>query len=421
MRGDSPGIDQPGVRNYQGDNFALYLRDTVDRIQMPSDHIMESSRLVGIEATGYCRVADLAVRIGRARYGRYREDCHHENAKQFHIYFILAPAGCVEAQVPKRLQPSQGCWYNLDMSRVVVIRYSDPVENGHLSVQEYTPMLRSGLTRLSEGGDAAGFLKQSIPNGPVGLKTNCVARRAYATPSALCTAVGDLLEDIGLKENDIITWDRTSRELKAAGFELNAASFGRRCFGTDAHPSGYGREFYTYGEVASLVSGILTHEVGADINMPVLKDHSLAGVSCCLKNMYGAINNPNKYHDNNCDPFAAHVNMLAPIRSTFRLAVVDAVQLQYHAGPGYSPAHIVNYHGLLLGADPVAVDTIAYRLIDHYRRAAQLEPLALAGRKPTWLQTAQELGLGTAEPDAIEVVSLVIDRDSRAVEGELMP
>lgn len=307
------------------------------------------------------------------------------------------------------------------MSRVVVIRYRNPETPGRLTREEYTTILTDGLQALSKSGSASRFLKQTIPNGPVGLKTNCVARKAYATPTALCTAFGDLLEDTGLKDNDIVTWDRTSSELKAAGFELNAGSFGRRCLGTDAHPSGYGREFYTHGEVASLVSGILTREVHSDVNMPVLKDHSLAGVSCCLKNMYGAINNPNKYHDNNCDPFAAHVNMLTPIKSTFRLAVVDAVQLQYHAGPGYSPAHIVNYHGLILGTDPVAVDAVGYGLVDHYRQANRLEPLAVAGREPTWLKTAQELGLGTAAHEEIETVSLVTSREGRTVEGELLP
>ena len=39
----------------------------------------------------------------------------------------------------------------------------------------------------------------------------------------------------------------------------------------------------------------------------VVKDHDLAGVSAGLKNWYGVIHNPNKYHDSCCDPYVADV------------------------------------------------------------------------------------------------------------------
>ena len=55
------------------------------------------------------------------------------------------------------------------------------------------------------------------------------------------------------------------------------------------------------------------------INLPVLKDHDGAGVTIALKNMYGAIHNPNKYHPNGCDPYVADLNMLPEIRSRMKL------------------------------------------------------------------------------------------------------
>lgn len=42
----------------------------------------------------------------------------------------------------------------------------------------------------------------------------------------------------------------------------------------------------------------------------------LQRMSIALKNMYGAIHNPNKYHRNGCDPFAADLNILPDIRAT---------------------------------------------------------------------------------------------------------
>ena len=65
--------------------------------------------------------------------------------------------------------------------------------------------------------------------------------------------------------------------------------------------------------------------------MPLLKDHDGAGVSIALKNMYGVIHNPNKYHPNGCNPYVADVNMLPDIRTKMRLAFdklrVDVVRL----------------------------------------------------------------------------------------------
>ena len=63
--------------------------------------------------------------------------------------------------------------------------------------------------------------------------------------------------------------------------------------------------------------------------------------------MYGAINNPNKYHADNCDPYCAHVNSLEPIKSKNRLTMIDAVRVQYNGGPGYVEDYLTYYGGSL--------------------------------------------------------------------------
>ena len=163
-------------------------------------------------------------------------------------------------------------------------------------------MLQAGLRIITGNPDRLRSLGTLIPRGPVGIKINCLARRNKSAPGALVQAAGDLLVESGRQENDIVVWERTNRELQAAGFKLNASSFGRRCLGTDTDGIGYGDRLFVSGEVGSLVSRVLTDLVKSNINMPALKDHSLAGMSGALKNMYGAIHNPNKYHDNNCSP-----------------------------------------------------------------------------------------------------------------------
>ena len=71
---------------------------------------------------------------------------------------------------------------------------------------------------------------------------------------------------------------------------------------------GFERRIVSSGEVGSLWTNVLATRATALINVPVLKDHDLSGVGCGMKNMYGAIHNPNRYHDNNCNPYVADVN-----------------------------------------------------------------------------------------------------------------
>ncbi len=79
-----------------------------------------------------------------------------------------------------------------------------------------------------------------------------------------------------------------------------------------------------YGSAGSLLSKTLTQLCDAVINLPVLKDHGIVGVTMALKNMFGAIHNPNKYHPNAGDPYVADVNMLPAIRQKVRLTICDA-------------------------------------------------------------------------------------------------
>jgi uncharacterized protein (DUF362 family) len=135
-----------------------------------------------------------------------------------------------------------------------------------------------------------------LPGGTVGFKTSCLARKFNSTPVALVDALTGLLIDRGFDANDLVIWERTSRELADAGFTLNASGQGVRCLGTDANGSGYTDRLFNHGPVDSQVSRILTETVEHNVNLPVLKHHSIAGLSAGMKNLYGAIHNPNKFH-----------------------------------------------------------------------------------------------------------------------------
>lgn len=305
------------------------------------------------------------------------------------------------------------------MSTVVVVKYAGESEGGALSKDAYKAMLGSALRQMNGSAAAEEALAALVPSGTIGMKTNCLVGRLNSTPIALVDALTEWLQKTGVHENDVVVWERSNRELRRAGFELNASSRGRRCLGTDANGVGYSSDFYSFGEANSLVSQVLTKLVDYNINMPVLKDHSIAGLSGALKNMYGVIHNPNKYHDNNCDPYCAHVSKLAPIAGKSRLVVMDASRVQYHGGPGYRAEHIAPYQGLIASTDPVAADRVGLEIVERLRVENGLPVLKEAGREVKYLRTAQDVGVGTGEMDLIDLVVVQVDERGRERRGEL--
>ena len=122
---------------------------------------------------------------------------------------------------------------------------------------------------------------------------------------------------------------------------------------------GYENELSLFGEAGARVSRIVSRYSDALISAPVLKDHDLCGLSGCMKNLFGAIHNPNKMHPDNCDPYIADCFSLPEFSSRTRLFICDATLAQYHGGPGYKPAHAWKFAGVIVSS--VAQDSPAAR------------------------------------------------------------
>ena len=135
--------------------------------------------------------------------------------------------------------------------------------------------------------------------------------------------------------------------------------------------------------------------------------------------MYGAINNPNKYHDPNCNPYCAHINNLDPIRKKNRLTVIDAVNVQYNGGPGFMANYMASYGGVVISDDPVAADRVGLEIIKHFRKVNRLPSLEEANRPVKYLKTASQLGLGESNISSIDVVVQNIDSGGNIETGEL--
>ncbi len=266
-------------------------------------------------------------------------------------------------------------------------------------------MFERGLARLTgQSGAAAGLASVFRPADRVGIKINAIAGRRLTSPPETTLPLARLLVRAGLKPGSIIIWDRTNRELREAGYKLSESGGEFRVYGTDTAGVGYEAEPLEHGSVAGRFSAIQTAAVTASISFAVLKDHGLAGLTAGLKNYFGAVHNPNKYHDDGCDPYVADLFDAPPIRRRHRLTVLDALTVQAEKGPDFHARWAERRDTLVFGFDPVAVDAVGLGIVEEIRRAKGLPSLSEDGRAPRYLATAERLGLGVASPAGIRVV-----------------
>jgi uncharacterized protein (DUF362 family) len=242
------------------------------------------------------------------------------------------------------------------------------------------------------------------PGERVGLKVNTLGGRGVASNLQLVEAICERLQQAGIRAGDIVVWDRDSEEMEHAGFHLAMGGNRVQCYGTDR--ADYEEDLVAYGSVGSRLSKILTQRCNVLINVPVLKDHDGAGVTIGLKNMYGAIHNPNKYHPNGCDPYVADLNMLPEIRTRMRLTICDATTAMYEGGPGFKPEHSWKCNALLVAQDPVALDYTGWQTIERKRAEMGLKTLKAEDRAPSYIATAADARhrLGTNDPRRISTV-----------------
>ncbi len=152
------------------------------------------------------------------------------------------------------------------------------------------------------------------------------------------------------------------------------------------------------------LSKILTRECEFVINLPVPKDHNLAGVTFSMKNPFGAVEHPNELHANGCNPSVAELNSLPAIRNKIRFTIGDALSSIYQGGPQFRPETLWHPNALIVGEDRVALDYTVWQMIEAKRAEMGLQTLAAVGRPTTFLTTAAQAkyNLGTNDPNRIQ-------------------
>jgi hypothetical protein len=146
-------------------------------------------------------------------------------------------------------------------------------------------------------------------------------------------------------------------------------------------------------------------EATAVIDMTQIKDHSICGYTGTLKNItHGNINNPHKHHAGLANPQIAMLYNQPIVKSRVRLHISDAFKVTYDQGPlDKNPKARIPHGAVYIATDPVAMDTMGWKIIDDERKAHGLKSLKDVGREPKYIRSAADLGLGVHDLSAIRM------------------
>jgi uncharacterized protein (DUF362 family) len=146
-------------------------------------------------------------------------------------------------------------------------------------------------------------------------------------------------------------------------------------------------------------------EATAVINVGLIKDHSICGYTGCLKNItHGASINPHDFHAHNASPQIAELYAQDVVKSRVRLHIIDGFKLIYDEGPlDVNKKRRVLHEAVYATTDPVAMDVIGWGVVEQWRKENSLPTLKSAGREPTYIRIASELGLGIYDKNRIHM------------------
>jgi len=287
-------------------------------------------------------------------------------------------------------------------STVVRVAHPSAVLNGKPDAEIVDRMVNRAVCLLTGKKEPADAWKEVFsPKDVVGIAVNGIAGPGLSSNRELVDAICRSLTKIGVPENSIIVWGSTGGRVENCGFKKNMSDTGvRACNAPDV---GYSEpyELKQYGQ-STRVTKIVTEQITALINVPVLKDHSGSGVTFALKNIaLGATNNPGALHAN-FSLSIPEVNAIDVVRKKHRLVLGDALLACYNAGPGRNPKFVWEEKAVMAAFDPVAVDVVALSIIEARRKDNGLGPI---GKRADHVEASARFGLGNADPAKIKLFS----------------
>lgn len=276
-------------------------------------------------------------------------------------------------------------------SRVVRTRSDEAAVGATVHPTLLREMIASSIMTLT-GSDTVQDAWRSILtlDDVIGIKFNRSGAKQIGTSGAMADGLINSLLEAGWSADQIVC--------------IEAAEGVEERYGTTPAAPGYNSEEVDFGSGRDQLAAVLD-QVTALINVPFLKTHNIAGITCAMKNLsHGLIKHPARFHRNGCSPYIADIVALPRIQSKLRLCLVDALRVVYNGGP-VPTADTVSTEGILLAAtDPVAADSVGLATLNEVRRRMDLSPIARSAAEIGHLAAAHRRGVGVALSHGIDLI-----------------
>jgi uncharacterized protein (DUF362 family) len=294
-------------------------------------------------------------------------------------------------------------------------------------VREMVNRLVIAVTGESDVARAWGSLIS--PGERVGIKISAAGGELFTTHHDIVNAIVDGLAAAGHPRSSIIVWDRSLGGIKEAGYRpgidgyqvkaiaphdgydakamLTAPLAGKLVWGDFEYVGDTGKmPLFADTDATSNVSHfskIISSDVDKVINVPVMSVSERNGIAGCIYNMtIPNIDNWRRFAQGS--RFGAgslaeiYSNPLIAKKVVFNL--MDGLIEQYAGGPQPQPNYPLHHGTLYASKDPVALDAIALKRLEEWRKRGSLRPV---GSVAAYIDLASQLGLGNSASDRIEV------------------
>jgi len=248
-------------------------------------------------------------------------------------------------------------------AKVVLIRNAEVLAQPDKMQEILQSMLDEAVKALLETNEPLEAWGRLIKSSDVvGVKTNEWAK--LPTPKALEGAIKRRLLDVGVPEKNMDIDDR------------------------------------------GVLKNPIFHRATGLVNVRPLRTHRWAGVGTCLKNYIQFDPDRPSFHEEACAALGK-IWTYPIVQGKTRLNILSALTPQFYGrGSNFDTRYVWPYRGLIVGTDPVAVDTVGAHLLQVKRIAFFGEDRALDALPSHIIVADKKYHLGVSDLNRIQLIKL---------------
>lgn len=320
-------------------------------------------------------------------------------------------------------------------SGFVLVHHPAMINRFQANAREIKYALEKGILSWSGASSVAGAWASLVsPEDRIGIRINTSGGAITSTHPALVDAIVNGLRQAGVRPENIIVFDKYPHHMHAAGYVPMRPKSDWHCMSVVEGSGWDPKVFYFHETVGKLIWGdyefkgkglpllndpsqaekseespdieeqisnrsylnkIITREVDKVINVPSMTSHGGVGILGCLSSLaLGSVDNHRRFLNGGEASATAIAEILQKKEITTKviLHIMDGLIMQYAGGPSFDPNHADSTGFLLIGTDPVAIDSWSLRQMEFRREDEKVVPI---GKKALHIEAAHAFGLGT--------------------------